>query len=65
MKRGLLEIEQALTVAAWQAQKAERKGRKRERRLGREGNILPSNFAFMLFSLSPPLPFQFCAWQAV
>ena len=59
MKRGLLEIDQALTVAPWQASKAERKGRKRERRLGREGKSLPSNFAFMLFSLSPPLPSRF------
>lgn len=61
MKRRLLEIDQALTVAAWQASKGERKGRKRERRLGREGkHPFLSLFRFSLFPpLLPSLPFIF------
>ena len=59
MKRGLLEIDQALTVAAWQASKGERKGRKRERRLGREAKGLPLKFASVLCFSPPPLPFRF------
>ena len=60
MKRGLLEIDQALTVAAWQASKGERKGRpKRERRLVREGKGLPLKFASVLCFSPPPLPSRF------
>ena len=59
MKRGLLEIDQTLTVAAWQASKGERKGRKRERRLGREGKGLSLKFASALCFSPPPLPSRF------
>ena len=59
MKRGLLEIDQALTVAAWQASKRERKGRRRERRLGREAKGLPLKFASVLCFSPPPLPSRF------
>ena len=64
----LLEIDQALTVAALMPsnlfkpapQKGEKErggeGRKRERGLGREGKGLPLPFPFARFSPSPPLP---------
>ena len=59
MKRRLLEIDQALTVAAWHASKGERKGRKRERRLRREGKGLHLKFASVLCFSPSPLPSRF------
>lgn len=58
MKRGLLEIEQTLTGAAWQASKGERKGRKRERRLGEKERVFLKSWP-LCFSLPPPPPSRF------